>query len=186
LVVFSRRCITKTLLKKRFFKKPILSKLRYGTYGLYCEQQFRFEYRYKFFLRKFFKRFIKRRRRRVRSYFRRCVWLFIRPNYVLTHKSKNARMGKGKGNFKRWCTIVYPGRVFIEHLNASARVYIKYRNKMRKKMKLCFKIKTQTSRRLKNPQPNYDIKFTSALTFIKSRKALQKTHQLFSNTHCNI
>jgi ribosomal protein L16/L10AE len=88
-------------LKKRFFKYNKIPKLKFGTVGIYCLHSFRFEYRYCLFFRKFFKRHIRRRKRKIKTQHRRRTWLFIRPNYSLSHKSKNARMGKGKGNFKR-------------------------------------------------------------------------------------
>ena len=81
----------------------------------------------------------KHEKRKIATTSRRKTWIFIRPNYVLTRKSKNARMGKGKGNFKRWCTIVYPGRTFIEHTNVPIYIYKKYCKKMQIKMKVDFK-----------------------------------------------
>jgi ribosomal protein L16/L10AE len=151
MVVFTRKYINQTTLKKRFFKKSKLPHLRFGTVGIYCLSSFRFEYRYCLFFRKFFKRFTKHRKRKVRTQHRRRTWLFVRPNITLTHKSKNARMGKGKGNFKRWATIVYPGRVFIEHLNISPLKYHRYIIKMRAKTKLFLYGVYKTKFSIKNP-----------------------------------
>ena len=150
MIVFTRKYPIQRILKKRFFKKNKLPKLHFGTIGLYCLYSFRFEYRYCLFFRKFFKRLVKRRKRKIRTCMRRRTWLFIRPNYTLTHKSKNARMGKGKGNFKRWCTIIYPGRIFIEHTNISQLVYTRFVKKMQIKMKIFFKIATLLPLQTKN------------------------------------
>lgn len=139
MVVFTRKYPLQRLLKKRTFKLNRLPRLKYGTAGLYCLHTFRFEYKYCLFLRKTFKSMFRRRRRKIATYCRRKSWMFIRPNYTLTRKSKNARMGKGKGNFKRWCTIVYPGRIFIEHLNVSPRVYLRYLRKVNIKLKVHLK-----------------------------------------------
>ncbi len=140
MVVFTRKAILQRILKKRRFKKNKNPVLKYGTTGIYCLHTFRFEYRYCLFVRKLFKKLFKRRRRKIPGHYRRKAWLFIRPNYVLTHKSKNARMGKGKGNFKRWCTIVYPGKVFIEHVNIPPRLYKQYILKLQRKLKLKFEL----------------------------------------------
>jgi ribosomal protein L16/L10AE len=36
------------------------------------------------------------------------------PNFILTQKSKNARMGAGVGKFIRLTCIVKPGKAFIK------------------------------------------------------------------------
>lgn len=136
LVVFTRKYILQRLLKKRYFKGNKYPTLRYGTIGVYCLHTFRFEYKYCMFIRKFFKKLYRHKKRKIATASKWRTWLFVRPNYVLTHKSKNARMGKGKGNFKRWCTIIYPGRVFIEHTNISPHLYRAYIAKLKNKLKL--------------------------------------------------
>ncbi len=165
MIVFTRKHVINQNLKKRFFKKNKLSKLRFGTIGLYCLHSFRFEYRYCLFLRKFFKRLRRKHKRKVHTQQRRRTWLFIRPNLILTHKSKNARMGKGKGNFKRWCTIVHPGRVFIEHLNIIPQIYKRYLYKIKVKLKLQLHMICTTKTSIKNP--------TVASTFVKNTNKLE-------------
>lgn len=68
------------------------------------------------------------------------VWIFIRPNHVLTKKSKNARMGKGKGSMVRWCTLLHKGFVFIEFKNISIVRLYKYCKKLEKKIKIPMQI----------------------------------------------
>lgn len=36
------------------------------------------------------------------------------PNFILTQKSKNARMGAGVGKFVRLTSIVSPGKAFVK------------------------------------------------------------------------
>lgn len=48
-----------------------------------------------------------------RSKWRR-IWINMWPNHILTRKSKNSRMGKGKGVFNRWCLKVKRGVTIIE------------------------------------------------------------------------
>ena len=53
----------------------------------------------------FFKKVIKKisKQSKINFFFnKKNVWIFWKPNYPLTKKSKNSRMGKGKGVFLRW------------------------------------------------------------------------------------
>jgi len=49
----------------------------------------------------------KSRRRRYKLNF------FIKPNYIITKKSKNARMGKGKGKFRRFSLKLRKNKLFM-------------------------------------------------------------------------
>lgn len=179
MVVFTRKFPIQRLLKKRWFISNKRPSLRYGTAGIYCLSTFRFEYRYGLFLRKFFKRSF-RKKKRKNLFFRRRIWLFIRPNYVLTHKSKNARMGKGKGNFKRWCTIIYPGRPFIEHLNVTPRLYLRYIKKLSYKLKLKLYLIHHTQVQIKNLNINSgSLKTPNTVTYFKIKRALYKPQKIF-------
>lgn len=180
MIVFTRKYPIQRMLKKRSFRSSRLPALRYGTVGIYCLSTFRFEYRYCLFLRKFFKRLFKRRKRKVRTMCRKKTWLFIRPNYTLTHKSKNARMGKGKGPFKRWCTIVYPGRIFIEHANITPKVYSRYLWKMRIKMKLDLKMIHKAFSTLKRQAVNTGVfSGSGSLELVRVRRSLFFTQKIF-------
>lgn len=44
----------------------------------------------------------------------RKVWLNLKANYPISKKSKNSRMGKGKGKFLRWLIILKPMQAFLE------------------------------------------------------------------------
>lgn len=180
MIVFTRKYPIQRMLKKRTFKKNKIPTLRFGTIGIYCLYTFRFEYRYCLFLRKFFKKMFKRRKRKIRTFLKKKTWLFIRPNYTLTHKSKNARMGKGKGNFKRWCTIVYPGRVFIEHVNVSPKTYIKYVSKIKNKLKLRLNVVKVSNMFVKLRTPvNSVTPITGVFDLLRVRKTLNMTQKTF-------
>jgi hypothetical protein len=87
-------------------------------------------------------------------------------------------MGKGKGNFKRWCTIVYPGRVFIEHVNISPKNYIKYINKIKIKLKLQINYIYVANSVLKKPFIINNVKSIHGLfDIIKVRKKLFMTQK---------
>ncbi len=182
MIVFTRKYPIQRMLKKRSFKKNKIPTLRFGTIGLYCLYTFRFEYRYCLFLRKFFKKMFKRRKRKIRTLLKKRTWLFIRPNYTLTHKSKNARMGKGKGNFKRWCTIIYPGRVFIEHINVSPKIYTKYKTKIKNKLKINLHIIHNSKKFSKiNTLVNSVALHSGTFDILRIRKKLYMTQKSFQN-----
>lgn len=68
-------------------------------------------------------------------------WFLFRPNYIITKKSKNARMGKGKGNYKRWLIKVYRGDLFFKSSGASPLSFSKiFDNVLNKKLKVRFKV----------------------------------------------
>jgi ribosomal protein L16/L10AE len=63
-------------------------------------------------LRKILKRF-----RRVWEKQHLCpqkLWFWLRKNYVISKKSKNARMGKGKGKFVRYAIKLPQGYMILE------------------------------------------------------------------------
>lgn len=47
-------------------------------------------------------------------FFKPKYWIMFLPNFILTQKSKNARMGAGVGKFLRLTSIVYPGKSIIK------------------------------------------------------------------------
>lgn len=89
-------------------------------------------------------------------------------------------MGKGKGNFKRWCTIVYPGRVFIEHSNVSPFLYNKYMKKMSNKMKLEFKVIQRARSTLKKRNINNNLTPSASLfDLVRVRNRLSFTEKQY-------
>lgn len=84
--------------KKKFKSRKLLSpkdfKLKWGSCGIFFYQQGRFEYAYYVFLKKILKKILKKA---TYNYETRKYWIFIQPNISLSKKSKNSRMGKGKG-----------------------------------------------------------------------------------------
>jgi ribosomal protein L16/L10AE len=71
------------------------------------------------FIKKFLKRRLKRRdkkkkRLKLWSKSHKRVWMYLVPNYIVSSKSKNSRMGKGKGSFVKWVIRVKAGFTFLE------------------------------------------------------------------------
>lgn len=133
LVVYDKKFPVKTLLKKRYDLLPKYPKLKFGESGLSFKSNVRFEFIYFLYIRKFLKKTLKRKK-----IFRKDsrAWVFIRPNHVMTKKSKNARMGKGKGAFVRWCSLLQKGFLFVEFENISIIKLKKYAHKLEKKIKV--------------------------------------------------
>lgn len=42
------------------------------------------------------------------------IWIKIFPDRSLTLRSKDSRMGSGKGAVKNWIALIYPGVIFFE------------------------------------------------------------------------
>jgi len=63
------------------------------------------EYRFELIHFGIFKKYIKKvsKKNKISKLFlKKNVWVFWKPNFPMTKKSKNSRMGKGKGSFLRW------------------------------------------------------------------------------------
>jgi len=102
-------------------KKHIFKRRRYKTYihnitnditnGIYSRNQFKFEFVYLKTFKRFFKR--KKRKKRKKIYTKTKYWMMVKPNFLLTMKSKNARMGSGVGVYVRVVTIIKPNKPLI-------------------------------------------------------------------------
>lgn len=78
---------------------------------IYSIKYFKIEYVYIRLFKKLFRRkFIKSTTR----FFKPKFWLKINPNYLLTQKSKNSRMGAGVGKFIRLVNYTKPGKSIIK------------------------------------------------------------------------
>lgn len=152
MVVYDKKYPVKTLLKKRFQLLPKYPKLKFGESGLSFGRNIRFEFIYFLFIRKFLKKILKRKKG---FYKNTKAWVFIRPNHVMTKKSKNSRMGKGKGAFVRWCSIIQKGFIFIEFENISTIRLKKYSLKLEKKFKVPLHLITSNNLKTKNLQKKF-------------------------------
>jgi len=109
--------IKKNHIFKRRKKKIINSYSKPNLHsGLYTLNLFRFEFIYlKFFKKIFRKKYLKKKPMYNISKF----WLMIKPNFLLTMKSKNSRMGSGVGSYVRVCSILKPNTPIILFKNYS-------------------------------------------------------------------
>lgn len=100
--------------KKRYKTKAKNTKLKLGDFGYVTNSNFRFEFIYFLTLKKLFKNNLKYK---YSSLLYPRLWVYLRSNYPLTRKSKNSRMGKGKGAFLRWSILTSKGTIVFEFLN---------------------------------------------------------------------
>jgi len=74
-------------------------------------------------------------KRKRRSKVRR-IWLNLKPNHIFTRKSKNSRMGKGKGSFNRWCLKLRRGVTILESIGLPKKLLLNFVTFFNKKSKL--------------------------------------------------
>ena len=63
-------------------------------------------------LRRIIKKLRRPQKRKV--FYHRKMWFWLRKNFPISRKSKNARMGKGKGKFLRWIIRVPRNYIILE------------------------------------------------------------------------
>lgn len=121
--IFKRR-------KKYLFKHQIYGNFTTGIYNL---NQTRFEFIYlKIFKKIFRKKSFKKKKKYNYSKF----WVMIKPNFLLSMKSKNSRMGSGVGLYVRVCSIIKPGKPIILLKNYSTKFITKAKNFLKLKLNL--------------------------------------------------
>lgn len=115
-------------------------KLVYGNSGFVICKNTQFEYAY-FFLIKRFLKFLFKFKYSLGTYFK--IWVILKNNFPVSKKSKNSRMGKGKGAFNRWVVNIYQGHTLMEFNNIDKLRLLKLLNYWNKllKIKLIFIIK---------------------------------------------
>jgi ribosomal protein L16/L10AE len=110
---------TQRSFKKRF---PLIgnqpSFFNNSLYKICIPKPVTFEFIYWRRLKRVSKRLIKRVvrcRRKIRhKYFKKNIWVFLKPNFPISRKSKNSRMGKGVGAFSRWTIRLYSNTTLLK------------------------------------------------------------------------
>lgn len=90
-----------TSFKKRYKIGYILPKTNFGDFSIITCKSYNLEYIYMYNFKKSLKKYYNFKKNELKK-----VWLFLHKNYPLTKKSKNARMGKGKGTLNRYCSRI--------------------------------------------------------------------------------
>ena len=100
--------------KLRNYKKTIKNNFIFGNSMIVLFKNCRFEAVYFELFRKFIKNIVKKKNSLNLS---KNYWVFLRMNTPLTKKSKNSRMGKGKGSLYRWLVRLPKNFKLIEFKN---------------------------------------------------------------------
>ena len=129
------------LFKRRNYNKINNFKLYFGNIAFFIFQSIQFEFIYFFLIKRVLKFFFKFKYITC-NYFK--IWINLTANFPISYKSKNSRMGKGKGFFNRWSIKLNQNSILIEFKNIN---YIRvkllsfYWNKFLKINIYIFKIK---------------------------------------------
>lgn len=106
----------KHIFKKRVCKDFIPHIKDYKYKGLFTVNQMRFEFVHLRVIKKIFR---KKYYKRDKFLNKVKYWIMIKPNFLLTMKSKNSRMGSGVGAYVRVCFTLLPNRPIIFFKNYS-------------------------------------------------------------------
>lgn len=107
---FKKRFNAQTRVKNYF---NILPYLYYNFVAIKIKKSVRAELIFFFFLKKQLKE-LKNSSYEKTFFFKKQIWICWPLNAPLTRKSKNARMGKGKGLFTRWTTTFKKFTIFLQ------------------------------------------------------------------------
>lgn len=102
--------------KNRNRFKKVKVKLNYGNIGIAVLKNVQFEFIYFNIIKKFLKYFFKFKYS-TNNYFK--IWVILKANFPISRKSKNSRMGKGKGAFSRWIIKLNHGATIMEFKNVN-------------------------------------------------------------------
>ena len=137
--------IDKLQKKKHIFKKRIAFNLKNLTlkhnfrYYLFVEKRIRYELVYL----RLFKKLLRLRSSKKKNRFGKSkFWIHIKPNYILSSKSTNARMGAGTGTIVRVAIYINPFTPFVSFFRYS-KLWLKKLNKTLR-YRLPFKVLTYT------------------------------------------
>ena len=106
--LFSKQALEVRIFKKRsklfsYFnlKNSIFLNKNNTSHSVLLKREYRFELIHFGIFKKYIKK-VSKKNKISKLFSKKNVWVFWKPNFPLTKKSKNSRMGKGKGAFLRW------------------------------------------------------------------------------------
>lgn len=152
MVVFSKSLVDVKIQKKRKFLKNSNFRIKFGDYAFLNLKETKIELVQLSYIKKFFKKLMRKKRKKntittnkntIKKNYK--IWINLLPNYVISRKSKNSRMGKGKGSFERWVIRLKQGFIISEFLgipkNRLKLILNKFNKKFNMKMYLVDNIK---------------------------------------------
>jgi ribosomal protein L16/L10AE len=124
-----------TSFKKRYSIGYKLPKLIFGDFSFTLLKSYNLEYIYLYNFKKSLKKYYLFKKSTTKK-----VWLFLHKNYPLTKKSKNARMGKGKGSLNRYCSRTYKNHNLFEFVGFNLKELFLLKKIFNKKVNIPVKI----------------------------------------------
>ena len=121
--------------KNRFFQNPKNIKLTFGDSGLITSREGFIELIHLSLFKKYLKYFLRKKKSNL-LFIREKIWYFGRINFALQKKSKNSRMGKGKGLIERQIIRIRRGVTLFEFKGISRSKIIWLSNEINKKLKI--------------------------------------------------
>ena len=120
---FSEKNKETTSFKQRKIRKFKKNEIFFGNTCLKIIKESKVEFNYIFAIKKILKKFFKFKKSKLKR-----VWIFLSKNYPVTKKSKNSRMGKGKGKSLRISMKVHRNFSLLEFcgFNIKNIIYLKY------------------------------------------------------------
>jgi len=126
-----------TTLKKRYDIGYKTISLTFGEFSFTLLKSYNIEYIYIYNFKKKLKKFFFFKKSKYKR-----VWLFLHKNYPLTKKSKNARMGKGKGSIVRYCSRIFKNHNLFEFSGFNLNELVLLRKIFNKKVNIPVRIYT--------------------------------------------
>ena len=123
--------------KKRYKIGYHLPHLVFGDFSITLCKSYNIEYIYLYNFKKSLKKYYTFKQNTSKK-----VWLFLHKNYPLTKKSKNARMGKGKGALSRYCSRVLQNHNIMEFSGFNLHELKRLKSILNKKINIPLKITT--------------------------------------------
>lgn len=127
-----------TSFKKRYSIGYKLPGLVFGDFSFTLLKSYNIEYIYLYNFKRSLKKYYNFKKSTTKK-----VWLFLHKNYPLTKKSKNARMGKGKGSLNRYCSRTYKNHNLFEFIGFNLKDLLSLKKIFKKKTNIPLKIGSQ-------------------------------------------
>lgn len=124
-----------TSFKKRHKIGYDTPRMIFGDFSITLCKSYNLEYIYLYNFKKSLKKYYQFKQNTVKK-----TWLFLHKNYPLTKKSKNARMGKGKGALSRYCSRVFQNHNLFEFSGFNLCELVRLKKILNKKINIPLKI----------------------------------------------
>lgn len=124
-------------------------KLRFGEFGFLVSREGRLEFVQLNFIKKYIKILFKKSKHTPENF--KKVWYSLSANHVIQCKSKNSRMGKGKGLVERRVIRIYKNIILFEFFGISFYKLLNITKKINKKLNFKIILISKQNNLYKNP-----------------------------------